>query len=133
VKTAAAVAALLGGILLLVIPRFVFPTCEALGRGRMHCTDLAHGEYAAGALLAAAGALLLALRPGAAALGAAALALLVCVAAFFVPAYTRYCSNPDMPCNYGMAPSVRFVAALAGLVEAASVASLLRARSRREP
>jgi hypothetical protein len=133
VKTVAAVAAIAGGILLLVVPRFVFQTCEAIGRGRMHCTDLAHGEYVAGALLALAGALLLAFKPDAKAIAAAGAALLVSVAAFFMPALTRYCANPDMPCHYGMAPSVRFIAAASAVAQLAALASLLRSRARREP
>ena len=62
----AAVAALVGGVLLLVIPRFIFPACEYLGRGRMHCTDAAHGEFVVGGLLVAAGAALLLLQAGSA-------------------------------------------------------------------
>lgn len=132
-KTAAGVAAVVGGILLIAIPRFIFPTCEAIGRGRMHCTDAARGEYLAGGLLAAAGAALLALKPGKGALAATALGALVCAAAFFIPAHTGYCMNPDMPCRYGMVPSVRFVAILVGLVQIAALIGLVRAMARREP
>jgi hypothetical protein len=132
VKALAAAAAIVGGGLLLAVPRFVFPTCEALGRGRMHCTDLARGESAAGAVLMAAGAVLLALPPGARAAVAAAAALLVAVAAFFIPSYTRYCANPDMPCHYGMAPSVRFIAGAVALVELAALVRLARAGTRRD-
>lgn len=123
--------AVLGGILLVVVPRFVFPSCEALGRGRMHCTDLAHGEYVIGALLTAAGVLLLALNPGRATLAAATLALLLSGAAAFMPAYTRYCMNPDMACRYGMAPSVRFIGAACGLVQLAAIVGFIRSRTRR--
>jgi hypothetical protein len=132
VKALAAAAAIVGGVLLLAVPRFVFPTCEALGRGRMHCTDLARGEYATGALLVGVGALLIALPPGPRAAAAAAAAMLVAVAAFFVPSYTRYCANPDMPCHYGMAPSVRFVAGAVALVELAALVRLARGAARRD-
>jgi hypothetical protein len=127
VKTAAGVAALLGGVLLLVIPRFIFPACEYLGHGWMRCSNAARGEFVVGGLLAATGVLLLALRPGWGAAGAAAFGAALCAAAFLLPAYTRYCMNPDMPCHYGMVPSVRFIGALVGLVELGAFVSLARA------
>ena len=129
-KIFAAAAAILGGVLLLVIPRFVFPACEYLGRGRMHCTDAAHGEFLVGGLLVAAGAALLLLKAGTASIFSTAGAVLLCLAAFFVPAYTRYCANPDMACHYGMVPSVRFIAIAVGVVEAAALTGFVRASRR---
>ena len=131
-KIFAAAAAILGGLLLLVIPRFIFPACEYLGRGRMYCTDAAHGEFIVGGLLVATGAALLLLKSGTAAIGAAAVAALLCAAAFFVPAYTRYCANPDMACHYGMVPSIRFIAVAVGAVEVAALTGLIRGSRRRE-
>ena len=131
-KLFAAVAAIVGGVLLMVIPRFVFPACEYLGRGRMHCTDAAHGEFLVGGLLAAAGVALLLLKPGTASILAAAVAVLLCFAAFFVPAYTRYCANPDMACHYGMVPSIRFIAIVVGVAAAAALTGLVRESKRRD-
>jgi hypothetical protein len=131
-KTAAAVVAAVAGALLLVIPRFVFPACEYLGRGRMHCTDAAHGEFVLGGLLVVSAVALFAARPGAAAIAAAATAVLLCAAAFVVPHFTRYCVNPDMPCHYGMVPSIRFIAVVAGLAELAALVGLARQGARRD-
>ena len=131
-KVFAAVAAMIGGVLLLVIPRFVFPACEYLGRGRMYCTDAAHGEFVVGWLLVAAGAALLLLKAGTASICAAASAVALCAAAFVVPAYTRYCANPDMACRYGMVPSVRFIAVAVGIVEIAALTGLVRESRRRD-
>jgi hypothetical protein len=131
-KVFAAVAAVVGGALLLIIPRFVFPACEYLGRGRMHCTDAAHGEFIVGGLLVAAGAALLILKAGNALILTSAVAVLLCFAAFFVPAYTRYCANPDMACHYGMVPSIRFIAIALGVVEAAALTGLVRESKRRD-
>lgn len=130
-KIFAALAAVMGGILLLVIPHFVFPACEYLGRGRMHCTDAAYGEFVVGGLLIVAGAALLFLKTGTASIVAAACASALCVAAFFVPAYTRYCANPDMDCHYGMVPSVRFIAVALGLVQVTTLVGLVRDSARR--
>lgn len=130
-KIFAAVAAIVAGMLLLVIPRFVFPACEYLGRGRMHCTDAARGEFLVGGLLIAAGATLL-LKTGTAAILAAVCAALLCAAAFFVPVYTRYCANPDMACHYGMVPSIRFIAVAVGIVQVAALTGLVRESRRRD-
>jgi hypothetical protein len=131
-KRFAAAAALLGGVLLLLIPRFVFPACEYLGRGRMHCTDAAHGEFLVGGLLVAAGVAQLLLKSAPASLAVAACAAALCAAAFLVPAYTRYCANPDMACHYGMVPSVRFIAVAVGLVQTAALVGFARESSRRD-
>jgi hypothetical protein len=131
-RSFAAIAAIVGGVLLLVIPRFVFPACEYLGRGRMHCTDAAHGEFLVGGLLVAAGIALLLLKAGAASIAAAACAALLCAAAFFVPAYTRYCANPDMACHYGMVPSIRFIAIAVGVVEVVALTGFVRESKRRD-
>jgi len=131
-KIFAAVAAIASGILLLLIPRFVFPACEYLGRGRMHCTDAAHGEFVVGGLLVLTGAALLFMKKGMAAIAAAACATVLCAAAFFIPVYTRYCANPDMACHYGMVPSIRFISATVGLVEVAGLTGLVREYTRRD-
>lgn len=129
-RVLAAIAAVVGGVILLAVPRFVFPSCEQIGRGRMHCTDAAHAEYVIGALLLLAGVSLLLLRRRAAAVAAAGVATVLCVGAFVAPSYTRYCANPDMPCHYGMVPSVRFTAGAVGLVELAALVGLARVRLR---
>jgi hypothetical protein len=131
-RVPAAVAAFVGGAILLAVPRFLFPTCEQIGRGRMHCTDTAHAEYVIGASLLLAGVCLLAFRQRGAAIASAAAAAALCVAAFVVPSYTRYCANPDMPCHYGMVPSVRFTAVVVGLVELAALVGLARGAARSE-
>jgi hypothetical protein len=131
-KRFAAAVAVLGGLLLLVVPRFVFPTCEQLGRGRMYCTDTAHAEYILGTLLLLAGVCQLRLRHRGATAALAAVAAVVCVAAAVAPAFTRYCANPDMPCRYGMVPTIRFIAATVGLVESAALFGLAREKSRGE-
>jgi hypothetical protein len=131
-RAIAAVAAVVGGMIMLVVPRFVFPTCEQLGRGRMHCTDAAHAEYVLGALLVLTGVCQFQLRQRGSAIAVAAVATALCAAALFAPTYTRYCANPDMPCHYGMVPSVRFAAGAVGLVELAALVGLARGSARSE-
>lgn len=123
---AAAAAAVIGGALLLGVPRFVFPTCEQIGRGRMHCTAAARAEYLAGAALLAVGAFQFVVRRRDAAFATTALALGLCAAAAAAPTLTGYCANPDMPCHYGMVPSARFIAGAVGLVQLAALVRLMR-------
>ena len=104
------VAALAGGALLVVVPRWVLTACEYHGFPRMHCSDTAHAEMLVGAGLVLVGvAALLATRPRAA-VAAGVLVLALCAAAFALPERIGYCHSPHMPCTYGMVPGVRFIA-----------------------
>jgi uncharacterized protein DUF4418 len=120
VKALVAATDLAAGVLLLAVPRFVFPPCGWEGRPNMHCTTTAWAEVALGVLLLAAGAVAIA-RPrlvGATAWISCALLL----AAAAAPSVYGYCASPKMACHYGMAPSVRFVAGVALAVLLAAMA-----------
>jgi hypothetical protein len=110
------------GLLLLAVPRFVFPPCGWVGRPAMHCTTTAWAEIGIGAALLAAGVLSLAStrRRLVQASAWASLALLLAAAA--APSVYGYCASPKMACHYGMAPTVRFVAAVAVAVLLAAMA-----------
>src|SRR5512143_2830331 len=98
------------GLLLILIPRFILPTCEYEGYGRMHCSDAARAEYIAGALLMLIGCGTLFLKTETTTMFAALIAGLFFGIAYWLPDMTGYCLSPRMPCNYGTVPWVRFVA-----------------------
>ncbi|HEY6004630.1 MAG TPA: DUF4418 family protein [Anaeromyxobacter sp.] len=110
------------GLLLLAVPRFVFPPCGWVGRPAMHCTTTAWAEIGIGVALLAAGALALlsARRRLVQASVWASFALLLAAGA--APSVYGYCASPKMACHYGMAPTVRFVAAVAVAVLLAAMA-----------
>lgn len=124
-------ACVVAGLLLVVIPRFLFPPCEWIGLARMHCTDTARAEIVVGALLVAGGAAALAVRRRRPVLWIAVASVGLVSAAWFAPSVFGYCASPRMPCHYGMVPGVRFVAALAGAVLVAAAAALARDVARR--
>jgi len=54
-KKLVAITALISGLLLIVVPRYVLPACEYEGYARMHCSDTARAEYFSGMTLMAIG------------------------------------------------------------------------------
>ena len=117
-KNVIAVTAIASGFLLLVVPRYLFPACEYLGHPAMHCSDTARAEFAAGALLIALGIAAALLRMKAASMVCSGISLITYVVAFRLPDTFGYCHSPQMPCNYGMVPSIRFVAVLSSIIMA---------------
>lgn len=111
-KRTAGIASLIGGLLLILVPRFILPVCEYQGYQPMHCSDTAHTELYAGILLAGAGvAVMLFRRPGLV-LGALLAAIAVSAAALAFPEFYGYCKSPKMPCNYGTIPAIRLIAVM---------------------
>jgi len=126
-KKLAIVTSVAGGILLLLVPRYILPACEYEGYARMHCSDTASAEYLIGGLLLLVGAGTLILKRTWQLIAGSAVSLVLFGAAYWMPAKFGYCQSPRMPCNYGMVPGVRFIAiggmvlmiiALAGFVKA---------------
>ena len=118
------------GLLLILIPRFILPTCEYEGYPHMHCSDTARAEYITGALLVLTGCGTPFLKTETTTmLGALAAGILFAVA-YWLPDMTGYCQSPRMPCNYGTVPGLRFVAVAGFMIVAVAVASLARSRRR---
>ncbi len=125
-KRLVALTALLSGILLLVLPRYILPACEYEGYPPMHCSDTAKSEFVVGAVLMAIGALSLYVKkPAAVFIGAAASFILYAVA-FWLPDAIGYCHSSRMPCNYGMVPGIRFISAAGAVIMAVAAAGLIR-------
>lgn len=121
-KRTAGVIALIGGLLLVLVPRFILPVCEFEGYQPMHCSDTAHAELYVGILLAGAGiAVLLLRRPGVVLIALFA-AVGLSAAALALPEIYGYCKSQKMPCNYGTVPAIRLIAAATAL--AAVIASV---------
>lgn len=121
-KKLVAAADLGAGALLVVVPRWVFPPCGGPGRPPMHCATTAAVEMTLGVLLLAAGALVLAARGRLLVRAGAWASFALLIAAGVAPSVYGYCASPKMACHYGMAPSVRFVAAVAGVLVVAAMA-----------
>lgn len=115
-KNLVAITALVGGLLLILVPRYILPACEYEGYARMHCSDTARAEYVAGALLMAIGVITLFISKHSAVLISAVAALIAFGVSSWLPAKFGYCLSPQMPCHYGMVPGVRFVSAAGILI-----------------
>ncbi len=125
-RSLAGVSAILAGLLLIIVPRYILPACEFEGFSRMHCSDTAQAERILGGLFILAGGLILAVRSTRLrAAGSAVFLLLLSAAAYVIPDRFGYCHNPKMPCNYGMVPALRLIGVVSGIVAAAVIVTLL--------
>ena len=129
-KNVISLAALLSGLLLILLPRYILPACEYEGYPHMHCSDTAHAEYIVGAALLAVGTGAFLLKSTVMSIVNAAASIVLYVIAFLLPDKYGYCHSSRMPCNYGMVPGVRFVASISGLIMV--VAIILTVRSIRK-
>jgi hypothetical protein len=130
-KRLIAVTALVSGILLILVPRFILPVCEYEGYPAMHCSDTARAEYVVGALLLVAGIGAFLLKSTIASLIGAAVSIILYIAAFLLPDRYGYCQSSRMPCNYGSVPGIRFIASIGGIIMVVAIISLVRS-SRKE-
>ncbi len=125
-KRLAAATAIISGVLLVLVPRYILPACEYEGFPAMHCSDTAHAEFVTGGLMTAAGILIAFSKSTKALLAGAAASLILDVAAFVLPDIFGYCRSSRMPCNYGMVPGVRFVAVVGGVIMMICIVSTVR-------
>ncbi len=124
------VAAFVGGMLLVAVPRWVLPACEYEGFAPMRCSQTARAAMVAGALLAVSGVAALLAKGARTTAAAGVLAAVLSAVSFVLPDAIGYCRGTRMPCNYGMVPGIRFIAAASGLVLVAGLVGMAR-RARR--
>ncbi len=115
-KRLVAITAIVSGLLLFLVPRYILPACEYEGYPHMHCSDTAQAEYITGVLLIVIGAGTLFLRTDKLALIAPVASVIIYGVSFRLPDKIGYCQSPRMPCNYGMVPGVRFIDVIGTLV-----------------
>lgn len=108
-KKMIAYTAFVGGLLLLLVPRYILPACEYEGYAAMHCSDTAKAEYRIGVLLMLTGASTLLVRTTMLQMITATIALVLFVISYFMPDAFGYCRSARMPCNYGMVPGIWFI------------------------
>ncbi len=125
-KTLIVVSALMSGILLILVPRFILPVCEYEGYPAMHCSDTARAEYVVGVLLLAAGIGAFLLKSTRTAVISAVVSIILYIIAFLLPDKYGYCKSSRMPCNYGTVPGIRFVAIIGGIIMVVAIVSLVR-------
>ncbi|HET6364045.1 MAG TPA: DUF4418 family protein [Nitrospirota bacterium] len=125
-KTLIVVSALMSGILLILVPRFILPVCEYEGYPAMHCSDTARAEYVVGVLFLAAGIGAFLLKSTRTAVISAVVSIILYIIAFLLPDKYGYCKSSRMPCNYGTVPGIRFVAIIGGIIMVVAIISLVR-------
>ncbi len=110
------------GLLVLLTPRYILPTCEYQGLSRMACTYTGTAEMFTGAIviITSAGMVLSRTRDVLRWSGLTALAAGLSV--ILLPDAIGYCHNSQHPCNYGTVPVLRL---LGGLIMLLSLAGFL--------
>jgi membrane-bound ClpP family serine protease len=125
-KTLIVVTALMSGILLILVPRFILPVCEYEGYPAMHCSDTARAEYVVGALLLVVGIGAFLLKSTRTSIIGAAVSIILYIIAFLLPDKYGYCHSSRMPCNYGTVPGIRFIAIIGGIIMVFAIISVVR-------
>jgi hypothetical protein len=125
-KRLTGITAFIGGVLLVLIPRYIFPACEYLGRPLMHCSDTARAEYWIGALLLLTSAATYFFKSDRSIVLTASAVFVLSVLAGMAPDKYGYCRSPMMACNYGMVPSIRFIAAIMAIMMIGVIISRVR-------
>lgn len=125
-KTLITVTALMSGILLILVPRFILPVCEYEGYPAMHCSDTARAEYVMGALLLVVGIGVFLLKSTRTAIIGAMVSIILYIVAFLLPDKYGYCKSSRMPCNYGTVPGIRLIVIIGGIIMVVAIVSLVR-------
>jgi len=125
-KKLATITAVVSGVLLLLVPRYILPACEYEGYPHMHCSDTARAEYIVGVLLLAIGGATSFAKTLRTVVVGAVVSSLLYGAAFWLPDIVGYCQSSRMPCNYGMVPGVRFIAVAGAAIMIIAIVSLLK-------
>jgi hypothetical protein len=119
---ALAVVEIVAALLIVLMPRLVFPVCEA----PMHCYYSYMAEIGLAAVIAGAGVLTLLLKGM---LAARVLSFVTAIAGLFAVLYPSVligvCGSPRMPCHYGLLPVWNL---LGGLVIMVSLAVFIASR-----
>ena len=131
-KNLVAVTAIVSGILLLVVPRYILPACEFRGHPAMHCSDTARAEFVVGGLLIVLGIVSALVRLKAAGIVCSGASLILYVVAFWLPDTFGYCHSAQMPCNYGMVPGVRFIAVLSAIIMTIAFIGTVKSNRKKE-
>jgi len=131
VKMAVVITALVLGILFFLVPRYVLPACEYAGYSRMHCSDTAQAEQVIGAALIVVSGMTFFVKSTTMPLIGSVLSMIVFGIAFWLPDKFGYCLSPRMPCNYGMAPAVRFLSIIGILIMVGVVFSIARSSGKK--
>lgn len=125
-KKLIAFCAFAGGLLLVLIPRYILPACEYVGYAHMHCGDTARAEFMAGSVLMAIGIATFFLERRLLLITSAVTAIIVYGVSFWLPDKIGYCMSSRMPCNYGMVPGIRFIDTIGALILIVAVINLVR-------
>ncbi len=119
------------GLLVLLTPRYILPTCEFQGLSRMACTYTGTAEMFIGAIVMIAAVGMILSKTYEALRWSGLTTLAAGISVILVPEAIGYCHNSQHPCNYGTVPMLRLLGALIILLSIAGfIISLKGEKSR---
>lgn len=104
------------GLLIILIPRYILPTCEYHGFKVMACSYTGTAEMFAGFIIVVVSAGIFLSRSNEALRWQALTSLAVGITVLMLPEAIGYCHSSEMPCHYGTVPALRLLGALTVLV-----------------
>ena len=110
------------GLLVLLTPRYILPTCEFQGFSRMACTYTGTAEMFIGAIVMMAAVGMILSRTYETLRWSGLTTLTAGISVILAPEAIGYCHNSQHPCNYGTVPMLRL---LGGLIILLSIAGFL--------
>lgn len=103
---------LLTGLLVVLTPRFILPTCEYQGFSKMACSDTGTAEMFIGVMIMASSGGLFFSKSRENLRWLSFSALVGGVSVVWIPEAIGYCHSGRMPCNYGTVPVLRLLGVL---------------------
>ena len=110
---------LLLGLMLVLVPRFIFPVCEYQGYNAMTCSHTGTAEMFTGLMVMAAAAGLLLSKGSESLRWLSFSALAAGITVIWLPEAIGYCHSSRMPCNYATVPVLRLLGVLTILLSLA--------------
>lgn len=113
---------LLMGLLVVLVPMYIFPVCEYQGHPEMTCSRTGIAEMFMGAIVMTSALGLILSKTPEALRWTAITTFVAGISVVLAPEAIGYCHSSRMPCNYGTVPVLRL---LGGLIILLSLAGFL--------
>ncbi len=116
------------GVLIVIIPRYVFPSCEYIRQvsSPMKCSYTRRAELAIGIVITIGGITMFFSKSREAVRAVSIILIGLGLMTILIPSYLiGVCASPEMPCHYGMLPSLNL---LGGLLIIMSLISLFSSK-----
>jgi hypothetical protein len=107
------------GLMVVLVPRYIFPACEYQGYSKMTCSYSAISEMFMGAIVMVSSAGIFFSKNSGTLRWLALVLIALGTSVLLIPESIGYCHSSSMPCNYGTIPVLRLLGVLIVLLSLA--------------